>query len=402
MKKVASAILIVLLVTTLFFLSHASSYEDETREDWKNWKLLHGKVYNTKEEDELRMKTFIDRKTKINEHNSLYRQGKASYSMKMTHFGDLLNHEFDKLVKRHNKSMISKTHKVPTTKNSYSGVSLIEPLVVELPDHVDWRLKGAVTEVKNQYEYDDCGSCWAFAAAGAVEGQHFLKTGRLVSLSVQQLVECSIDPTCVDGNILECPGNLGCEGGFPREAFKYIAKNGGIEKDADYPYKGCNNEDLVDHLNVTMPSEWDFCLKYNGNDLTSFCHFEPDKVEATVKGYVDIKKGDEEALKSAVATVGPIAVLIDVTSSMFHYDQGVFDDKSCSHDLKHAVLVVGYGTEKIKMYSPYSEGSHFEDIDYWLIKNEWGLHWGINGYMKIRRNAGNLCGITLQANYPLV
>ena len=109
-----------------------------------------------------------------------------------------------------------------------------------LPDTVDWRTKGVVAPVKNQvaivlaqtnlYRNDflyqgQCGSSWAFSAIGSLEGQHALKTGQLVSLSVQQLMDCSTKE-----------GDNSCEGGWMDDAFKYVAKNGGLDTEECYPY----------------------------------------------------------------------------------------------------------------------------------------------------------------------
>ncbi|XP_072546265.1 cathepsin L-like [Salminus brasiliensis] len=304
------------------------------------WKLKFGKTYVSAEEAQRKMTWLANRKLVII-HNMLADQGLKSYRLGMNHNADLDNQEYRQRLKGCLASFNETKARRGTTFLRQAGVAT-------LPETVDWRANGYVTEVKNQ---ERCNSCWAFSATGALEGQMCRKLGYLLSLSEQQLVDCSREY-----------GNMGCSRGLMNNAFQYVKDNAGLDTDNSYPYEA----------------------------VEGYCRFNPYTVGAICSGYVDITSGDEEALQEAVATVGPVSVAIDNGHSSFQlYESGVYDEPDCSVTaLGHGVLVVGYGTENGQ--------------DYWLVKNSWGTNWGEEGYIKMSRNKNNQCGIAMAASYPLV
>ncbi|XP_078235219.1 cathepsin L2-like, partial [Pogona vitticeps] len=151
----------------------------------------------------------------IEQHNWEASQGKHTYQLGMNHFGDLTDEEFNQRT-----SCLLPDEVEPAVGNvSWFHDSATE----EVPKSVDWRKEGYVSPVKSQ---GLCGSCWAFSATGALESFHFKKTGQRVSLSEQNLVDCS-----------QPQGNNGCCGGTAKKAFEYVRQNGGLSSEQDYPYE---------------------------------------------------------------------------------------------------------------------------------------------------------------------
>ncbi|CAF4449438.1 unnamed protein product [Rotaria sp. Silwood2] len=237
--------------------------------------------------------------------------------------------------------------------NSFDRHTFLPSSHVAIPSAVDWRKKGAVTTVIE--DQGQCGSCWAFTATGALEGQHFLKTGNLVRLSAQNLIDCTSKY-----------GNEGCCGGYMDASFQYIKDNKGLDTEASYPYEAQDGK----------------------------CRFKRATVGATDTGFVDLPSGNETTLQSAIATVGPIAVAIDAMQESFQfYSSGVYDDPKCSStDVNHTFIVIGYDTLK----------NGTKKQDYYIAKNSWGETWGNKGYIWMSRNKNNQCGIANIASYPLV
>ncbi|XP_063353207.1 procathepsin L-like [Pelmatolapia mariae] len=332
---------LLLIVSAVLAVSSCASISLEDLE-FHAWKLKFGKSYDSLSLESHRKQIWLTNRKLVLMHNILADQGFKSYRLGMTYFADMENEEYKKLISQG--CLGSFNASLPRRGSTFLRL----PKGIDLPDTVDWRDKGYVTDVKNQKQ---CGSCWAFSATGALEGQHFRKTGTLVSLSEQQLVDCS-------GTY----GNEGCNGGWMDYAFQYIKANGGIDTEASYPYEAEDGS----------------------------CRYNPAGIGATCTGYVDVDQGDEEALKEAVATIGPVSVGIDASPISFQfYESGLYDEPGCSSTtLDHGVLVVGYGTEN----------GH----NYWLVKNSWSLKWGEKGYIRMTRNKHNQCGIANAASYPLV
>ncbi|EDQ90321.1 uncharacterized protein MONBRDRAFT_1982, partial [Monosiga brevicollis MX1] len=294
------------------------------------FKSDYSKSYESEAVEAKRLAAFEANLEFINKHNAEHAQGLHSYTVGVNEFADLTIDEFMALYvpSKFNRTMPYNTVYLPATSE----------------DSVDWRTKGAVTPIKNQGQ---CGSCWSFSTTGSTEGAHAIATGNLVSLSEQQLVDCS-------GSF----GNQGCNGGLMDDAFKYIISNKGLDTEEDYPYTAqdgtCNKEKEAKHA-------------------------------ATISSYSDVPKNNEDQLAAAVAK-GPVSVAIEADQSGFQlYKSGVFDG-NCGTNLDHGVLVVGYTD------------------DYWIVKNSWGTTWGVEGYINMKRgvSASGICGIAMQPSYPIV
>jgi len=328
---------VAFLALVAFACAGPAALNPDLNEPWEEFKVRYGKSYSTVAAEIARRMIFEQNVKKIQQHNLEYDLGKKSYFLGINKFADNTHEEFMQFLK-------------PFTLKAKTGATYLPPSNVgDDPASVDWRTKGYVTPIKNQGQ---CGSCWAFSATGSLEGQHFKKDGQLVSLSEQNLVDCS-------GNW----GNNGCEGGLMDNAFQYIHDNKGIDTESSYPYEA----------------------------VDATCRFKAANVGATLTTHTDIPTGNEDALKSAVATVGPISVAIDASQDSFQlYSGGVYDEPACSStQLDHGVLAVGYGTTT-------------DGVDFWLVKNSWGTDWGMKGYINMSRNKNNQCGIATMSSYPIV
>lgn len=243
----------------------------------------------------------------------------------------------------------------------------------------------------------ECGSCWAFAAAGSLEASvsrrqahdayteyleratlrrekrsireihqeavQFAKNVeqaafRMSNLSIQELIDC------------DTAADQGCVGGNPLLAF-YFIHHYGLTSWSHYPYAGYK----------------DTCHKNLVN-----------RPVAKVRAWGVIAPNFENHIELVLRHVGPVAVGINgAERSFLGYQDGIFDRPNCQQGANHALLIVGYGEE---------ETDYGEVVKYWIARNSWGLGWGINGYVKIRRGDGlkgtpGVCGLARSPSVAL-
>lgn len=329
------------LLFFLFFVPFSFSSSPYT-DLFESWCREHGKAYASESEKLARFRVFEDNLAFVENHNAA---GNSTYSLALNAFADLTVHEFR--AARLGLSLGVNLQLSDSTAAVGNGSrAVFQGFDVAVPDSIDWREKGAVTQIKDQ---GSCGACWAFSATGAIEGINKIATGSLVSLSEQELIDC--DRTY----------NSGCAGGLMDYAFNWVLKNHGIDTEEDYPFRTAESNCLQNKLKRRV---------------------------VTIDGYTDVPSHNEKLLLQTVASQ-PVSVGICGSERSFQlYSKGIFTGP-CSTSLDHAVLIVGYSS---------SNG-----VDYWILKNSWGTSWGMNGYMHMLRNGGTsqgVCGINMLASYP--
>ncbi|CAF1698323.1 hypothetical protein HID58_051109 [Brassica napus] len=289
----------------------------------------YGKMYQHAEEIKHRFSVFKENLDLIRSTN---KKG-LSYKLGVNKFADLTKQEFQR-----NKIDAAS---FATLKGSHN---LTERALLETatPSVKDWREDGIVSSVRDQ---EQCEAGWAISSVGAVEAAHRKKYGIRISLSEQQLLDCSTN-------------NNGCDGGFAAKAFQYIKERGLILR-AVYPYESTQR----------------------------ICRHQLALPRVLIRSYrIGV---DENELKQWVGSIGPVTIGFHVKTSFAFYESGVYTSSECgstTEDLNHFMLVVGYGIE--------------DGIPYWLVQNSWGTDWGEKGYIKVEMWK-NMCGKSFIMEFKL-
>jgi C1A family cysteine protease len=314
------------MLTILVSFASAAFYFQHEEKSFVHWMREQGRVY-TSNEYHLRFGIWLGNMRYVQEHNAV-----KAFSVSMNSLAALTPAEYQSMLGY----KIDLKHR--------TSASSADTFVSN--DEVDWRKKGVVTDIKDQGQ---CGSCWAFSAVQGVESADAIKTGKLLSYSESNLVDC----------VAHCRG---CNGGSMYIALLWVLdKQGGkMMLESDYPY----------------------------HPVQGSCRFDASKGVGSLSDIRPVKTDSEEDLAQKCAQYGPVSVAIDASHTSFQlYKGGIYDEPECSSKvLDHGVGCVGYGSEN---------GQGF-----WFVKNSWGVKWGENGYIRmIRKN--NQCGIASVADVPV-
>jgi len=118
------------------------------------------------------------------------------------------------------------------------------------------------------------------------------------------------------------------------------------------------------------------------------CDYTSSEGSGSISGYTNVPTNSVSALKNALMS-GPVSVAVEADQTGFQYYTGGVLTTGCGTKLDHGIMAVGWGTN--------SSGT-----EYFLVKNQWGTGWGLDGYIMIGALDTNVCGILSYASFVTV
>jgi hypothetical protein len=240
-----------------------------------------------------------------------------------------------------------------------------------------------------------CGSCWAIATASALGDRFNIQSRGLlnIQLSPAKIILCDQE----GGNEFskspflnkQSIKRVGCYGNSLIDACRYLYQFGTPEETC-IPYTeklGVDNEfpslsDFTDIKNIPL------CTDITGpfRDRCSYDeNGDPQRLYRALHFYgiagIPSDRGSSFNIQSNLYKWGPVVTAFQVYPDFYTFNAS---DKIYRWNGKgtpvggHAVCIMGWGVEK--------------DQPYWIIKNSWGVNWGMNGYFRIVRGE-NHCDI---------
>ena len=316
---------------------------NEIKEQFKHFMLAHNKIYKSVVEMEYRLMIFVKNFETILTHNM---DNSQSFKMGLNQFADMSFEEISVQFLMNSETIKSNLNslKTKTGKVDYELIKKLKHSRNSEKIKKDWReVKNVVTPVKNQGQ---CGSCWSFSTTGVLEGYFGIFENISVSLSEQELVDCSKNN-----------GNHGCHGGYDSRALDYVKENG-LLTEKDYPYIARDQD----------------CKKIKGTRYT-------------IKGYTEVKDMKYNQF-AKIINDRPSSIYYEVTNSFMRYSSGVYKgDARCYKQINHAILAVAVDMNDSSDYA----GDNSEFI---VAKNSWSSQWGEKGYIKLGKTELNeKCGL---------
>jgi C1A family cysteine protease len=337
------------LVAMLFSRMAATpvKYEEEAREMFEHFKRKYSKTYT---EEEIRFESFkksLAAIAELNTNEGVDCEWSRNSNALLSSSGDSCPYGITPFSDMHKDEFKAKMLGFVPSNKTNRGLRTMNPAEYASGWSVskkDWRSEGKVSPMKDQ---NPCGVCWAFSAASTVESAYAIKYGgNPPILSPEQIVECDGTHHCNDHT----------SGGNYEQAWHYLQQHGGLATESAYPTTCCDE---------TRSPKIGTCKKK--------------AAKVKVAGVSDGPR-DEKALAAAVASQGPFSIAV-AAEAWQHWTGGTKIMTQCAGSVDHAVSIVGFDMS----------GS----TPYWIVRNQWGTHWGHNGYIYLAMGH-NTCKLTTE------